>query len=709
MAERTATEGNLFEEKVWFENPRTHFQRWNALQSRNVIVFLLVAAMNISKIFLYVFVGFALFVESLLCGGVIQDSAKQDHDHQTEDGEPKYTNKLAQETSPYLLQHAHNPVEWYPWGEEALKKAKDENKLIFLSIGYSSCHWCHVMEHESFVDEEIAKFMNENFVCIKVDREERPDVDAVYMESLHVLNQVMKTGRGGGWPLSMFMLPDSRPFFGGTYFPARQGDRGARIGFYEIIQRVNEVWEASPDQLERDAETITRLTRDSLKASAPNPNKKINPTWVKFALADIEDRFDPDWGGFSYDPKNDRVPKFPEESKLMMLINVVKRNPENEVAKKMLLTSADRMMMGGIHDHLGGGFHRYSVDRYWRIPHYEKMLYNNAQLTSIFAELYKLTGNESYKKVVEDMLAFVEREMKAPDGGYFAALDADSEGEEGKFYVWDREEIQKVLGDNQYALFASVFGIDGPPNFEGKHYTPVLASDWQATAAAKSMSVQELWAKLKPINKKLFKYRATRIRPGTDSKVLTSWNGLMIRGLADAGRLLENKEYVQRAESAANFILDQLQTDDGRLLRTFTAGEAKLNAYLDDYAFLIDGLIALHRATGNDSWIQKAERLQQKQMELFYDSEGGGFYFTSNDHQELLAKTKDPVDAAIPSGNGVSAANLLYLAEALDKPEYVAIAKGIVYSTSGLLDRVPIATSRLLESIMKLSKEEEQE
>ncbi len=635
---------------------------------------------------------------------------KDDHkNHQDdlldENGQPKYTNQLIDETSPYLLQHAHNPVEWHPWNEATLQKAKEQNKLIFLSVGYSSCHWCHVMEHESFMDEEIAEFMNENFICIKVDREERPDVDAVYMESLHVVNQLMKTGRGGGWPLSMFMLPDSRPFFGGTYFPARTGDRGSRIGFKKILESFNEVWTESPEKLESDANIITEQTRISLKASNANLEKKVKPNWRRFAMVDLRERYDAEWGGFSYRPDNPRVPKFPEESKLLMLVDNLRRDASDSSSKEMMIRTADRMMMGGIHDHVGGGFHRYSVDRYWRIPHYEKMLYNNGQLTSFFSELYGLTGNESYRKVVEDMLEFVEREMLAPDGGYFAALDADSEGEEGKFYVWSREEIQQLISEDEYQLYAAVFGINGAPNFENKFYSPILSQTWQETAAARGVSVEELWSQLKPINQKLFEARAKRIRPGTDSKVLTSWNGLMIRGLADAGRLLKNERYTERASKAAEFVLSKLQQPDGRLLRTYTAGEAKLNAYLDDYAFLIDGLIALHKTTGDKSWLEKADRLQQKQIELFHDSEGGGFYFTSNDHQKLLARTKDPVDAAIPSGNGVAASNLIYLAKHLEKPQYIEMAKGVCYATSGLLDRVPIASARLLESVPDLADE----
>ena len=630
-----------------------------------------------------------------------------DHKHHREmlldeNGNPKYTNQLINETSPYLLQHAHNPVQWYPWNEETLKKARAENKMIFLSVGYSSCHWCHVMEHESFMDEEIAAFLNEHFICVKVDREERPDVDAVYMESLHVFNRLARNGRGGGWPLSVFMLPDSRPFFGGTYIPPRKGDRGVDVGFLDILETFVDVWKKTPDQLEKDAKTITEMTKLNLKATNVATDKRIRINWRRYALRDLEERFDSEWGGFGYNAANPQLPKFPEESKLLLLVDEVRRNPKNTEARDMLVKTADRMMMGGIHDHMGGGFHRYSVDRYWRIPHYEKMLYNNGQLSSFYAEAYEITGDEAYRKVVEDMLEFVEREMRAPDGGYFAALDADSEGEEGKFYVWTRKEIQDLLDEDEYKLYAAVFGIDGQPNFEGKFYSPVLKQTWKSTAANQGMPVEELWSQLKPINQKLFDYRAKRIRPGTDSKVLTSWNGLMIRGLADAGRLFKNEEYIERAGNAANFILENLRKDDGRLMRTYTAGEAKLNAYLDDYAFLIDGLVALHKATGEKSWLEKADELQQKQIELFHDAEGGGFYFTSNDHEELLARTKDPVDAAIPSGNGVSASNLVYLAQHLEKPEYREFAKGICYSTGGLLKQAPIAAARLMESVPEL-------
>lgn len=633
-----------------------------------------------------------------------EDHAHQDHRDKLldENGNPKYTNELIHETSPYLLQHAHNPVKWYPWNEATLEKARAENKLIFLSVGYSSCHWCHVMEHESFMDEEIAEFLNKHFICVKVDREERPDVDAVYMESLHVVNQLMRTGQGGGWPLSMFMLPDSRPFFGGTYFPPRKGDRGADVGFMDVLEQLSDIWKKTPEKLEADAKTITELTQQNLKTNNANNEKKIKINWRRYALLDLKERFDSEWGGFGYNPSNSRVPKFPEESKLLLLVDEVRRNPNNNTAKEMMIRTADRMMMGGIHDHMGGGFHRYSVDRFWRIPHYEKMLYNNGQLSSFYAEAYEITGDEAYRKVVDDMLEFVEREMLAPEGGYYAALDADSEGEEGKFYVWSQQDVKDLLDDDEYELYASVFGIDGNPNFEDKFYSPVLAKTWKDIAADHKMELKELWNQLEPINKKLFDSRAKRIRPRTDSKVLTSWNGLMIRGLADAGRIFKNEEYIGRASKAANFVLEKLQQEDGRLMRTYTAGEAKLNAYLDDYAFLIDGLIALHKATEDKSWLEKADKLQQKQIALFHDPDGGGFYFTSNDHQMLLARTKDPVDAAIPSGNGVSASNLIYLAKHLEKPDYAEVAKGICYSTSGLLKRAPIAAARLLESVPEL-------
>ena len=623
----------------------------------------------------------------------------------TDDSSKKHqhTNKLAGETSPYLLMHAHNPVNWYPWGEEALEKAKKENKVIFLSIGYSSCHWCHVMERESFVDAEIAAYMNEHYVCIKIDREERPDIDSIYMTSLHVYNQLSGSGRGGGWPLSMFLTPDGKPFFGGTYFPARDGDRGATTGFFTILKKVSEFWKASPAQIIKDADTITNVTKQELAGALPSANATIDAGWVTSGLRQMKTRFDEEYGGFT-DLLSPERPKFPEPSNLMFLIDELNKHPDNADAKNMLVGTLDKMAMGGIWDHLGGGFHRYSVDRYWRIPHFEKMLYDNGQLATVYAEAYQLTGREDYRQIVVKLCDFVLAEMTSAEGGFYSALDADSEDEEGKFYRWTRAEIKALLTDDEYALFAKTYGIDAKPNFEGEFYAPQFAKPFPQVAKSQETKPEDLEAALVPIRTKLMTARGKRARPLTDTKILTSWNGLMIRGLADAGRILKEKKYVDAAEKAADFILSKMSDKEGKLFRTYGQGEAKLNAYLDDYAFMIDGLIALHIATGDKKWLEQADRLQQLQNKLFTDEKNGGFFFTSNDHEELLARGKDPVDGAEPSGNSVSAQNLVYLAKALDNPDYRDRAKLTVLSASALIARAPTAAPRLLIAVRELTQ-----
>ncbi len=614
---------------------------------------------------------------------------------------PTHTNALAKETSPYLLMHAHNPVNWYAWNDATLALAKQENKLIFLSIGYSSCHWCHVMERESFLDEEIAKFLNDNFICIKVDREERPDVDEVYMEALNTWNRLTGSNRGGGWPLTMFLLPDARPFFGGTYFPARTGDRGESRGFLEIIHRITELLADNRRQVEQDAALITQLTRESLAGRPPVEGTKIQRTWINQALAGLGEEFDTRYGGFRFSEEDPNIPKFPEASNLMFLADQVRQHPENEQAKSMFITTCERMLMGGIHDHLGGGFHRYSVDRFWRIPHYEKMLYDNGQLASVYAEAFELTGRVEFKQVTAGILAFVDRELSAEQGGFYASLDAESEGVEGKFYVWDLPEIKAALTAAEYELFARIYGLNQEPNFEEKYYAPQLTESMLNHATRLEITLDALETQLIPIREKLLNVRSKRVRPLLDHKILTSWNGLMIRGYADAGRVLQNPAYLATAARAADFAIGNLVDNDERLLRTWTDGQAKLNAYLDDYACLIDGLIALHRATDEPKWLQAADRLQQKQNDLFWDEKNGGYFYTSKDHEELLARSKNPIDNAIPAGNSVSAGNLYYLSETLANVAYREMAERCVISAAPIIQRIPIAAPRLLITASK--------
>jgi uncharacterized protein len=624
---------------------------------------------------------------------------------QAEGGKPKHTNRLARETSPYLLQHAHNPVDWRPWGPEALAAAKNEGKLIFLSIGYSSCHWCHVMERESFADEEIAAFLNEHYICIKVDREERPDVDDIYMRALQLYYAATGAGRGGGWPLSMFLTPEGKPFFGGTYFPARDGDREGITGFFTLARKVHEVWENEPEKIRRDGETLTRLLKSQME-SQPAALTPLEAKLVDGVQTELAEQFDPKYGGFGYNPLNPRQPKFPEPSNLVYLLMRARdeslEQAKRDEAREMLVVSLDRMARGGIRDHLGGGFHRYSVDRLWRIPHFEKMLYDNAQLASVYAEAYELTGREDFRRVTEELLEFVFREMQAPEGGFYAALDADSEGEEGKFYRWTKAEVEESLSGEEFALFAAVYGLDEAPNFEDEHgefYVPQLAAPLAEIAKQRDTSEAELEAKLAPIREKLLEVRGRRVRPLTDTKILTSWNGLMIRGLADAGRVFENDRYLDAARRAARFVLDELQTEEGRLLRTYSDGQAKLNAYLDDYAFLVDGLLALHRAAGEAQWLDAAERLTQTQLELFQD-ERGGFYFTSDDHESLLARGKNPADGALPSGASVTVGTLIALTSR--HPEYRELAEKAARAAAGHLERSPALAPRMAVHIHEL-------
>jgi len=606
----------------------------------------------------------------------------------------KHTNRLAKETSPYLLLHAHNPVDWYPWGAEAFAKAKKEKKLIFLSVGYSSCHWCHVMERESFMDKEIAALMNKNFVCIKVDREERPDVDAIYMASV----QIMNSGRGG-WPMSVFLTPDAKPFIGGTYFPARDNDRPGSRGFLTVLKQMQGFWTKQREAVIKQANEVTRLVKQQLDGRRPGLLTPITSAVLADAVDTLGKKFDPVYGGFRFRDENPRIPKFPEPSNLLFLINQVDTKTLDKgllgQAKKQLLFTLDRMAIGGIRDHLGGGFHRYSVDRFWKIPHFEKMLYDNGQLASAYSEAYRISKKESYRQVVYEMLGFIQREMTSSEGGFYSALDAESEDEEGKFYRWSRAEVKKTLTTEQYNLFADIYGISDEPNFE-KHYAPQLSKSMADMAKGRATKEAELEKQLEPIRKKLFDLRAKRPRPLTDTKILTSWNGLMIRGFADAGRIFKEKSFIKSAEKSAEFVLAKLRDKKGRLLRTYGKGKAKLNAYLNDYAFLADGFIALYRTTGEKKWLTRADEITQLQVKLFWDARRGGFYFTADDHESLLARGKNPVDGAQPSGNSVSAGNLVFLSQALKKPDYLKKAKETIDTFAAGMQTNPDMSPRML-------------
>ncbi|MFM8273973.1 MAG: DUF255 domain-containing protein [Gemmata sp.] len=577
-------------------------------------------------------------------------------------------NKLAKESSPYLLQHAHNPVEWYPWGQEAFEKAKKEQKLIFLSIGYSSCHWCHVMERESFSNAEIAKLMNKNFVCIKVDREERPDVDDIYMTALQT------TGEQGGWPLNMFLTSGGKPIFGATYFPPEDrkiGD-GTIPGFKTVLNKVIEFDKDRADlekQADRIAEATVKALEENSKASALVPIKRD-------LVTDAVDGFsiDPEHGGTGSKERNFRGTKFPRPPVWGFLL-VQSRKPGNENLKKLTDNTLAKMLEGGIYDHLGGGFHRYSTERTWTVPHFEKMLYDNAQLVELYSEAYALDPRPEYKRVVAETLGFIKREMTSPEKGFYSALDADSNEKEGEFYVWTEDEIKKVLGtDADLALFKAVYGV-AAPNFEEKYHILRLPKTLGEIAKEHKLTEEQLLARLDPLKKKLFDVRAKRERPFLDTKVIVAWNGQMIAGYAKAGQVFGDKVYTQAAAAAADFVLAKMRDKDGRLFRIYAAapGEGpapKGSGFLDDYAYLVHGLLNLHAATGEKKWLAAAKELTDLAVRHFGDPVNSGFYFTAADAEKLFARSKDSYDGVQPSGNSQMARNLFRLGAALKDESY---------------------------------------
>jgi uncharacterized protein len=569
-------------------------------------------------------------------------------------------NKLATESSPYLLQHAHNPVDWHPWGQEAFEKAKKEGKLVFLSIGYSACHWCHVMEKESFASEEIAKVLNEHFVCVKVDREERPDVDDVYMAALQV------TGISGGWPLTMFLTPDAKPIFGGTYFPPDDQKVGedTRPGMKSVLKKVTDLHRDKKKELFEQADHIADLTKAELnRASRGLAIVSLDAQLVKDAVAEFD--LDPEHGGLGRKATGYRGTKFPRVAALMFLLRQSAKPGNEELAKRMALT-LDKMAQGGIYDHLGGGFHRYSTERTWTVPHFEKMLYDQAQLVELYCEAYRQKPNPAYKRVIDETLAFVAREMTAPEGYFYSALDADSDGHEGTFYVWSKKELDAALGDGGDAiLFRTVYGLTGEPNFEGKSY--ILRTPNPLT--------EDELKKLAPLKQKLFDIRAKRNRPFLDTKLITAWNGQMIAAYALAGQVLKEPKYTAAAEKAAEFVLKTMRDKGGRLLRNYAAPPggkpiAKGTAFLDDHAFLIHGLFALHDATGEKKWQQSASALNTWVRQKFRTEAGGGYYNSPSDGEKLFARGKDSYDGAQPSANGVILSNTLRFWKASDDEGY---------------------------------------
>jgi uncharacterized protein len=595
-------------------------------------------------------------------------------------------NRLAKETSPYLLLHAHNPVDWYPWGAEAFAKAKDEKKPIFLSVGYSSCYWCHVMERESFVDPEIAKVLNANYVCIKVDREERPDVDQIYMIALQAIRQ-------GGWPMSMFLTPDGRPFFGGSYFPPH--DHQGVTGFLTVITEVAKAWDTQQASIEKSANALTEIVKKRLKAASGQRKLTLTRSWPAQGRAALAQQFDQENGGFGFDKNNPRRPKFPQAVDLFFLLDQHRRgasskNPTDPL--NMVLLTLDRMARGGIRDHLGGGYHRYSTDRYWLVPHFEKMLYDNAQLASIHLLAFELTRDPRWRAEAEATFAFIERSMTAEEGGFYSSIDAETKGEEGAYYVWTPSEVKAALGENADAdLFAEVYGLKGDPNFERSRYVLHEPRSRAENAESHKTTPQVLEGRLAPLRAQLLAAREKRPAPMCDDKIITGWNGLMIAAYADGYRLLKVEKYRQTAEKAAGFVLDKLRTTNGHLLRTARLGKAKLPAYLEDYAFLIHGLLRLHAATGNGRWLKEAQDLADRMIRDFEDGEEGGFFFTADDHESLLARPKDPFDNALPSGNSMAIVDLMELHKFTGESSYLDHAGKAIDALSTLLFKTPAA------------------
>ena len=588
------------------------------------------------------------------------------------------TNRLATEPSPYLQQHADNPVDWYPWGAEALEKARREDKPILLSIGYSACHWCHVMAHDCFEDEEVAAVMNRLFVNIKVDREERPDLDQIYQAAHQLLTQ-----RGGGWPLTVFLTPDQTPFFAGTYFPKTQ--RYNLPGFIDLMENVARAWHERRGEVLAQNEAVRAALAQQQPAAGTQ--QALTDAPLTEAVRDLAQAFDPVWGGFS------RAPKFPRPGELFLLLRQAQAGDAQ--AREMALFTLRKMASGGVVDQLGGGFCRYSVDEQWAIPHFEKMLYDNGPLLHLYADAWALSGEALFAETAEGIVGWLLREMRAPDGGFYSALDADSEGHEGKFYVWTPDEVRAQLSAEEYAVAAPVFGFDRPPNFENATWNPILARPLRAVAAELGLAGEAAAARLASARARLFAARETRVRPGRDDKQLTSWNALMIGGLAHAGRVMMRPDWVAAAYVAIDFLHSSLWRD-GRLLASFKQGEARLNAYLDDYAFLLDALLETMQAGYREQDMAWARELAEALLAHFEDPDAGGFFFTPHDHEALLTRPKPGYDNATPSGNGVAAFALQRLGHLLGETRYLDASARCLRLFHAQLAQQPIAYPTLL-------------
>lgn len=595
---------------------------------------------------------------------------------------------MAREKSPYLLQHAHNPVDWFPWGDEAFIKAHSEDKPIFLSIGYSTCHWCHVMEHESFEDPEVAELMNDSFISIKVDREERPDLDNVYMTVCQML-----TGRGG-WPMTIVMTPDKKPFFAGTYLP--KGSRYGQTGMIELIPKIKELWYSRRDEIVESSDKIVKALKETEKN---RPGDNIDKSYFEQAFKEFKGRYDKINGGFGGSPK------FPTPHNFSFLMRYWKMSGD-EKALKMVEDTLKAMRLGGIYDHMGYGFHRYSTDSKWLVPHFEKMLYDQALLSMAYLEAYQITGKALFKQTATEIFSYILREMTSSEGGFFSAEDADSEGVEGKFYIWEEEEIRNVLNKDEADLIIKVFNVENKGNFKDEstnrktgHNIFHLEKPLEETAIELKMQASELEKMISIANKKLFEHRKNRIHPYKDDKVLTDWNGLMIAAFARGAQVLDLPVYSEAAGKAASFILNNLRGPENRLLHRYRDGEAKYKAHLDDYSFLIWGLIELYEASFESFYLKNAIELTEEVIEYFWDEQSGGFFFTPDDGEDILVRKKEIYDGAIPSGNAVALMNLLRLARFTGRKDLDDKAERLVKAFSHKIKEYPSAYSQFMSSM----------
>ncbi len=591
-------------------------------------------------------------------------------------------NRLIHDKSPYLLQHAYNPVDWHAWGPEAMEMARVQDKPIFLSIGYATCHWCHVMAHESFEDEDVARLLNQSFVSIKVDREERPDVDHVYMTVCQAL-----TGRGG-WPLSIFMTPEGKPFFSGTYFPKTR--RMGMSGFTDLLVHIAHLWRTDRQRLLNAAEQITQAIQP--RADHPSGDGALDEGILRRGFEQLARSFDTRWGGFG------QAPKFPTPHQLTFLLRWHHRTGD-AFALEMVEKTLEAMRRGGIFDHVGFGFHRYSVDERWLVPHFEKMLYDQALLAMAYTEAFQATGKAFHGRVAREILAYVLRDMRSEDGAFFSAEDADSEGREGRFYVWRPGQVREVLGEGLGELYCRLHDVAEPGNFEEGWSIPHTPMEYGGMAHLSGLGEDELANRLEDARGRLFAAREARIRPLKDDKVLTAWNGLMIAALSKAAQALGEPSYAAAARRAAEFLLSRLSASNGRLLRRHRQGEAAHAGFLEDYAFLVWGLIELYEADLDVRWLEEALRINSAMLELFWDEERGGLFFMGTQNEALIARSKEAYDGALPSGNSVAALNLLRLGRMTGRPDLETKAEQLVRAFIESVRQAPMAHTQFLQAV----------